>query len=257
MTTTQPTLDDVWQLFHETARRFQETDRKFQETDRKFQDTDRKFQDTDRKFQDTDRKFQETDRKFQDTDRKFQDTDRILKERSVETDRFLKERSAETDRILRERSTEFDRRMKELSKRLGDIGNRLGEFVEHMVEPTVVKLFQAEGVEVHEVHSGVCVERNGEGIEIDLLVVNDGAVVAVECKSKLTREHVDAHALRMEKLKRMLPAYRHHQAFGAVAGMVVSADIAQYAEQQGFYVLAQSGESIEVRNHVNFRAKAW
>ncbi|CAK0756750.1 DUF3782 domain-containing protein [Gammaproteobacteria bacterium] len=218
MSTAQPTLEDVWQLFNETACRFQETDRKFQETDRKFQETDRKFQ----------------------------ETERIMKERSAETDRFLKERSAETDR-----------KMKELSKNLGEIGNRLGEFVEHMIEPTVVKLFQAEGVEVHEVHSGITVERNGEGIEIDLLVVNDGAAVAVECKSKLTKEHVDMHVLRMEKIKRMLPAYRHHQAFGAVAGMVVSADVAQYAQQQGFYVLAQSGESVEVRNDAGFRAKAW
>jgi len=211
MSTAQPTLDDVWQLFRETASRFQETDRKFQETDRKFQ----------------------------------------------ETDRILKERSAETDRILKERSAETDRRMKELSKKLGDIGNRLGEFVEHMVEPTVVKLFQAQGVAVHEVHSGVQVERNGKGIEIDLLVVNDGAVVAVECKSKLTKEHVNEHVLRMEKLKQMLPAYRHHQAFGAVAAMVVSAEVAQYAQENGFYVLAQSGESVEVRNNADFRAKAW
>lgn len=41
MSTTQPTLDDVWRLFHETDRQFKETDKKFQETDKKFQETDR------------------------------------------------------------------------------------------------------------------------------------------------------------------------------------------------------------------------
>ncbi|CAK0758358.1 DUF3782 domain-containing protein [Gammaproteobacteria bacterium] len=196
----------------------------FQETERLMKDLFISQKETDRKFQETDRKFQETDRKFQETDRKFQET---------------------------------DRKIKELSKNLGDIGNRLGEFVEHMVEPTVVRLFQAQGVAVHEVHSGVQAERNGEGIEIDLLVVNEDVVVAVECKSKLTEEHVNLHVLRMEKLKRMLPAYRHHQAFGAVAAMVVPADIARYAQQQGLYVLAQRGESIEVRNDADFCAKAW
>jgi hypothetical protein len=170
-----------------------------------------------------------------DTDRKFQETDRMLKERAVETDRMIKA----------------------LSKNLGDIGNRMGEFVEHMVEPTVVKLFRSQGVEVHEVHPNVQVERHGESLEVDLLVVNDGALVAVECKSKLTHEHVDAHLARMEKLKRLLPAYRHHQAFGAVAAMVVSNDVADYAQEKGFYVLAQSGETIEVRNNSRFTAKAW
>jgi hypothetical protein len=177
-----------------------------------------------RLFAETDRKSQETERRFQETDRKFQETDRMIKA---------------------------------LSKNMGDIGNRMGEFVEHMVETTVVKLFRSQGIEVHEVHSGVHVERHGEALEVDLLVVNDGALVAVECKSKLTQEHVDAHLLRMEKLKRLLPSYRHHQAFGAVAAMVVSSDVAAYAQEKGFYVLAQSGETVEVRNNGQFAANAW
>ncbi|CAK0773511.1 hypothetical protein CCP3SC1_60063 [Gammaproteobacteria bacterium] len=35
MLTTQPTLDDIWQLFRETDRKFQETAQRFRETDRK------------------------------------------------------------------------------------------------------------------------------------------------------------------------------------------------------------------------------
>lgn len=177
----------------------------------------------------------ETDRKFRETDRKIQETDRMLKARAIETDCMIKA----------------------LSKNLGDIGNRMGEFVEHMVEPTLVKLFRSQGIEVHEVHSNVQVERNGEAMELDLLVVNDTALVAVECKSKLTQAHVDAHLLRLEKLKRLLPAYRHHQAYGAVAAMVVSNDVAGYAQEKGFYVLAQSGETVEVRNSDPFTAKVW
>jgi len=188
-----------------------------------------------RLFSETDRKFQETDRKFQETDRKIQETDRMLKERAVETDLMIKA----------------------LSTNSGDIGNRMGEFVQHMVEPTVVKLFRSQGIEVHEVHSNVQVMRSGEGMEVDLLVVNDGALVAVECKSKLTREDVDGHLRRMEKLKRLLPAYRYHHAFGAVAALVVSNDVADYAQEKGFYVLAQSGETVEVRNDSQFAAKAW
>ena len=202
---------------------------------RLFQETDRKFQDTDRKFQDTDRKFQDTDRKFQETDRKFQETERLMKEQSQETDKVIKA----------------------LSKNLGEIGNRLGEFVEHLVMPTVVRLFQAQGLEVHEVHSDVTAKRDGQGIQVDLLVVNDGVLIAIECKSKMTTAYVDQHVERMNKLKRMLPAYRHHQAFGAVAALVMPNDVAEYAEEQGFYVLVQSGETLTLRNAPAFQAKAW
>ncbi len=133
----------------------------------------------------------------------------------------------------------------------------LGEFVEHLVMPTVVRLFQAQGLEVHEVHSDVTAKRDGQGIQVDLLVVNDGVLIAIECKSKMTTAYVDQHVERMNKLKRMLPAYRHHQAFGAVAALVMPNDVAEYAEEQGFYVLVQSGETLTLRNAPAFQAKAW
>ena len=52
MTTSQPTLDDIWRLFKETDLKFQETDRMFKETGLMFKETDRKFQETDKKIGD-------------------------------------------------------------------------------------------------------------------------------------------------------------------------------------------------------------
>jgi len=204
------------------------------------------FEDVWRMFQETDRQMKETDRRMQETDRRMQETERQMKERAAENERQMKERAAENDLML-----------KNLSKRLGDIGNRLGEFVEHMVSPAVVRLFQARGIVVHEVHPGVEAKRGGEAIEIDLLVVNDGTLVAVECKSKLTQEYVDQHLNRMEKLKRLLPLYKNHQALGAVAAMVMSDAVRDYALAHGLYVLRQSGDSIEISNPEGFTAAVW
>ena len=152
---------------------------------------------------------------------------------------------------------ETDRTIKQLSKNLGDIGNRLGEFVEHMVMPTVVQLFQTRGIEVHEVHSDVSAKRDGQGIQVDLLVVNDDVLIAVECKSKMTMAYIDQHVARMNKLKRMLPAYRHHHAFGAVAALVMPSEVIDYAQAQGLYVLAQSGETLTICNEPSCCATAW
>jgi len=190
--------------------------------------------------------FEDVWRMFQEANRRMQETERQMKERAAENERQMKERAAENDLML-----------KNLSKRLGDIGNRLGEFVEHMVSPAVVRLFQARGIVVHEVHPGVEAKRGGEAIEIDLLVVNDGTLVAVECKSKLTQEHIDQHLQRMEKLKRLLPLYKNHQALGAVAAMVMSDAVRDYALAHGLYVLRQSGDSIEISNPEGFTAAVW
>jgi len=193
--------------------------------------------------------FEDVWRMFQETDRKFQETVRLMKERSIETDRKFQE----TDRQIQE----TDRIVKHLSKNLGDLGNRLGEFVEHMVAPAVVRLFQDSGIDVHEVYPGVEAKRNGEGVEIDLLVVNDGTLVAVECKSRLTQTHVDEHLVRMEKLKRLLPLYKNHRALGAVAAMVISDHVKTYAQEQGLYVLCQNGESVDLSNAPAFTQKVW
>jgi hypothetical protein len=190
---------------------------------------------TDRKFQDTDRKFQDTDRKFQDTDRKFQDTERLLKEQSQAA----------------------DRRIKQVNDQLGKLGNRLGEFVEGLVKPAAVRLFRERGIEVHEVYADVSVSRADGGIEIDLLVVNDDEAVLVEVKSKLKDSDVDDHLERLGKFKRLLPRYADVRAMGAVAAMVIPDSVARYAERNGLFVLAQSGDNVVILNQTPFEPKAW
>ncbi len=207
----------------------------FRETDRKFQEVAESQKDTDRKFQDTDRKFQDTDRKFQDTDRKFQDTERLLKEQSQDTDRKIKKMSLTIDKL----------------------GNRLGDYIEDAVRPAAVRLFRARGIEVHEVHQNITAQRADEGIEVDLLVVNDTDVIAIECKSLLSVDDVNEHRERLDKLKRLLPTYANKRVFGAVTAMVIPDNVAHYAYRQGFFVIGQSGEQLIIRNDESFRPQAW
>ena len=179
----------------------------------------------------TDRKFQETDKKFQDTDKKFQDTDKQFQE--------------------------TDRKIKEVTGNIGKLGNRLGEFIEDAVRPAVVRLFRQRGIDVHEVHPNVSSQRAGEGVEIDVLVVNDVEIVAIECKSKLSVDDVNEHVERLAKLKRLLPSYAGKRVLGAVAAMVIEDSVAQYAYRKGLYVIGQSGDHLEIRNAEGFVAKNW
>lgn len=217
MTTSPPTLDDVWLLFKET---------------------DRKFQETNLQFQETDRKFQETNLQFQETDAKIQDTNKLIKELSAS--------QKETDRLF-----------KAMNKKLGDLGNRLGEFVQEMVRPAVVRLFRDRGIEVHQVMRNIEAFNDEIAIEIDLLVINSEQAIAVECKSRLTIEDVNDHLERLDTFKQLFPQYHNLNLMGAVAGMVVQDEAAKYAYRRGLFVLAQNGDSVLIRNDDKFVPKQW
>ena len=183
---------------------------------------------TERRFQETERRFQETERRFQESGRQFEETRRLITQQN-----------------------------QHLNEQLGKLGNRLGEFVEWQVRPAVVRLFQERGIDVHEFHEGVSVQRGDEGIEIDLLVVNTTDAVVVEVKSKLTQADVTEHLERLSKFKRLMPRYGDIRAMGAVAGMVVPDGVARYAYRQGLFVLAQSGNSVEILNDGSFTPRRW
>ncbi|WP_139294453.1 DUF3782 domain-containing protein, partial [Microcystis aeruginosa] len=81
---------------------------------------------------------------------------------------------------LSQAQKETDKQINRVSQQIGELGNRLGEFVEWQVRPAVVRLFQERGIDVHEFHPGISVKRDNEGLEIDLLVVNDTDAILVE-----------------------------------------------------------------------------
>ena len=179
--------------------------------------------------------FRETDLKFKETDRKFQETDRLMKARSDET----------------------DRKIKEVTASIGRLCNKLGDFVEQMVRPAAVRLFRERGIDVHEVHRNVEAQRDGDAIEVDLLVVNDTDVVAIECKSTLGEDDVNRHLERLAKLKSCLPSYAGKRVMGAVTGMVLPDSVAQYAYRQGLFVIAQTGDHLAIRNDGQFKVCVW
>ncbi|MDT9226453.1 MAG: hypothetical protein P5683_22860, partial [Limnospira sp. PMC 1279.21] len=211
--------------------------------------------------QETERCFRETDRRFreqsEESDRRFEETKQLLQRQSEESDRRFREQSEESDRRFRETERIIQQQNQQLNRQLGELGNRLGEFVEWQVRPAVVQLFQRRGISVNEFHPNISVKRFGEAIEIDLLVVNTDQAILVEVKSKLTETDINEHLERLEKFKRLMPAYRDFHAMGAVAGMVVPEEVASYGYRRGLFVLAQSGDSVVILNDDKFRPRQW
>lgn len=161
----------------------------------------------------------------------------------------------ETDRKFQE----TDRQIKALSKQLGAQGNRLGEFVQEMVRPAVVRLFRSRNLPVHQVLSNiVAYDDSGQfTMEMDLLVINTDTAIAVECKSHLSQADVDEHLERLAMFKQHFPQYGHFKLLGAVAAMVLPGGVGRYAYRKGLFVLAQSGDAVGIQNDAAFSPIEW
>lgn len=196
---------------------------------------------------------------YDDILRLFQETSVLMKETSL----LMKElfvSQKETDRKFQETDRKFQktsREIKAVNESIGKLGNRLGDFVEEAVRPAAVRLFREQGINVHEVHRGIEASREGDTIEIDLLVVNSTDVVAIECKSVLSIDDVNQHLTTLDKLKKMLPTYAEKKVMGAVAAMVLQDNVARYAYRKGLFVIAQSGDHLLIRNDAKFKPHVW
>jgi hypothetical protein len=186
--------------------------------------------------------FQETDKRFQENDRKGQEMRMEMRQSAKETEKMIHDLSIEN---------------KKTSELVGNLTGRLGQFIEEMVYPAAVRLFQERGIDIHEVHRNVSANRNGEGAEIDLLVVNDVDIIAIECKSNLSIDDVNEHLQRLEKLKRVFPTYINKNVMGAVTGMVIPDNVARYAYKKGLFVIGQTDDQLFIRNDDKFKAKVW
>jgi hypothetical protein len=200
MSTSQPTLEDVWRLF------------------------------------------QETDRQIQETGQRLKETDLLIKQQAQAAER---------------RSQETDRQLKELGKQIGRLGGAWGRFVEDLVAPACEGLFLKRGIPVERVSQRVKRYHQGETLEIDVLVVNQGHVLAVEAKSSLSVEDVKNFIADLNRFSIFFPEYAQDEIYGAVAGIGIESQADVYASRQGLFVLTESGDGIRILNPEGFVPRAW
>ena len=178
----------------------------------------------------------------------------------MNTDRQMQETAQqmkETDR----RMQETDRRMKELQEQMGDLNNRFGEMVEHLVAPNIVEKFNELGFDFYRYAPNVRIIKPGtkdELAEIDILLENGDTVIAVEVKAKATQKDVKKHIGRMQILS--LDAdlrkdrRRHH---GAIAVAIMDSSLRSYILKQGFYLIEQTGDTVQINIPEGFKPREW
>ncbi|MGA1283214.1 MAG: DUF3782 domain-containing protein, partial [Prochlorothrix sp.] len=221
------------------------------------------------------------------------ETERLATESKAETERFATEAKAETDRRAAEAKTEAERRAAEskaeadrraveweqkweqekaaaavrlakleeintrTSQAIDALTSRWGRFVENLVAPAVLRLFQERGIPVNRSFQRAKGSEGGRHLEIDILALNHDVAIAVEVKSRLTQRNLRQFIKNLESFKAIFPEYADRTLYGAVAAIEVDKDIDLYTYKQGLFLIEQSGDSVKISNAEDFTPRAW
>ena len=189
---------------------------------------------------------------FEKTEAQFAESQKEAERRNAEADR----RSAEADRRREEANRtmeELKKQVQETTKAVNNLTTPLCHFIEEMVEPAVVRLFLERGIDVTQTMSRLKSQLPGAAMEIDIVAVNGSELVAVECKSRLSKDDVNDFLTRLQRFKVAFPQFREFQVYGAVAGIEIDQGIDAYAYRQGLFVIKQSGETVKIVNDAQFQ----
>jgi hypothetical protein len=148
----------------------------------------------------------------------------------------------ETERMMKEDKAEFNRR-------LGEYINLFGDFTESMIAPKIYEKFEEFGFNFPKANpnSRVNDRVNKISFETDIMLENGDKAMLVEVKTKLTIERINKHIDRLEKMRKYADLHGDKRTFlGAVAGVVVTDEVRDYALSQGFYLIEPSGESFNI-----------
>jgi hypothetical protein len=173
----------------------------------------------------------------------------------------LREIQKETTREMKDGFRELKESSKQLDKQLGKLGNRFGEMVEYMIVPNLVAKFKELGFVFEKTHRDTVIENREHNIftEVDAFLENGDKVMIVEIKNKPITEDVREHVRRMEKLRSLADLHNdQRQYLGAVAGVVMTDNVKEYAFKNGFYVVEPSGDSFTISEPKgDYKPKAW
>jgi hypothetical protein len=256
------------ELDQQLARIAAEADRRAAEADRRAAEADRRAAELDQQLA---RIAAEADRRAAEADRRAAESKAEAERRAAEADRRAAESKAEADRRAAESKAEADRRSAETEKRLASldamsaqltqmlngITTRWGRFVENLVAPNIVRIFQARGIAVQEIHPRMRAARGSLNLEVDIFAVNGAVAVVVEVKSRLTQKNINRFIKNLGQFKQAFPAYKDYQIYGAVAAIEIDQGADRYAYKQGLFVIKQSGNTVEIDNDEDFQPTVW
>ena len=159
-------------------------------------------------------------------------------------------------RAFKEESRQQNR---EMNRRWGELANKLGTLVEDLVAPSLPRIVR-EVLGQRVVDLSVRRKRHladGRSREYDAIAVTAELVCLNSTKSTLRSAEVDRFVEEIDSFREFFPEYREYPLVGMLARLAVEESVLNYAEKQGFVVLAVGDQVMEVKNQPGFMPKRW
>ena len=170
----------------------------------------------------------EQEKRSRDLDARFAKTDRRLLELKEETDRQLKETSLEVKRLSRQ------------------LSGTTGHIVEGLVSSSTEKIFEKEGLFLH--NSGKNLKRSlpSENIamEVDVLLSNEELAIPIEVKANCTKDNVRRFLHQMSHFRRLFPEYDGKEVVAAIAAINYEKGVAELAHREKLLVIRVNSDDI-------------
>jgi hypothetical protein len=187
----------------------------------------------------------------------------LLKDTNERINKMAAERMRSSEKWRKEfdaNNAAWEKRSKAIDKKIDKVAGlfdtQWGKLIESLVEGGVLNLFQDRGVRVTEVHPRAKSHRNGDTMEVDLLLVNEYDVVVIEVKTTLKVKHVRHFLKRMDKFFTFFPRYKEQTVFGGVAALRIEQEADRYAAKQGLFALQVGGDGlVKFLNDEAFKAR--
>jgi hypothetical protein len=176
-----------------------------------------------------------------------------LKEDLKKTQASLRETQAslrETQAALRETLASVRESMKELSGNVSGVNRRLGEVVEMIVLPSLMKKMNALGHNFTMSSPRKRFSRDGEQLaEIDLFLENGGEAMAVEAKARFKLGDVNVFLGRLELLRENedITGTAGKAIFAAAAAVGFDRAARELASEKGMYLVEIDDDNDSVR----------
>ena len=165
----------------------------------------------------------------------------------------------ETDRIMKENAKRQKEEAEDFNRRIGALTNLFGDVTEAMIAPKICEKFEEFGLNFPRANPNVRINDrvNKISFEIDIMLENGDKAMLVEVKTKLTIERIEYHINRIEKMRKYANLHGDKRIFlGAVAGIVVTDEVREYALNQGFYLIEPAGDNFNI-TPPNGKPKEW
>jgi hypothetical protein len=201
----------------------------------------------------------ETDRRFKETDRRLQEFEQRLQ--AIESQRLtthqpgcvLSRPCAPSSRPDIESAGYFESQYHDF------FAYTANDFIKEWVRPSVDTLFQAYGLTFHRsARSMKRYDDHGQLVGwLGFTAWGDETMMAFVCQLKPALKDVDDLLAKLANLKSHWPKYRDFRIKGTVAGQKIPEDVASYAQEQGLFVIAPSGETMRILNDDSFQPRVW